>query len=270
MKRFSKDRRPMLRKGLLVLVLLTVSAGCPRNRSVEEGGTRMPALSDKPYPVTCDDAHRYAARALRARQYKITEVTRSAAGGLVVGIKDGQETRMTITCGGDGTRLKATGGGSWVEQGLQFSFHLVAEKGDRFWPPPKAPRVQLELIEGPEIKLWFPQDLSSAGVAAVRVRIFNGGSRDLRLDPNQITAASSSGQSVRALPAAEVRKRLAGIDPGIGERVLQPLTLKNGNMAKGFVFFPAGSYVSGTVQLVDVPTGEADGYEVSFTEPPAP
>lgn len=229
----------------------------------------MPALSEKPYPVTCDEAHRYAARALRARQYKITEVTRSAAGGLIVGVKDGQESRMTIACGGDGVRLKATGGGAWVEQGVQFSFHLVVEKGDRFWPPPKAPRVLLELIEGPEIKLWFPQDLSSAGVSAVRVRVFNGGKRDLRLDPARITA-SSGGRSIRAMPEAEVRKRLAGIDPSIGDRVLKAATLKNGDMAMGFVFFPAASYESGTVQLVDVPTGEADGYEVSFTEPPAP
>src|SRR5688572_20780049 len=150
--------------GWVVASILAV--GCVPNMSVERGGTVQAPLSEKPYTITCDEGHRYAARALRARDYKVTEVNRSAAGGSVIGVKQDQTSTMTINCAADGVRLKASGGGIWVEQGIQFSFHQVVEKGDKIWPPPKAPRVMVEWIDGPESKLWFPQEIGSVGLTA--------------------------------------------------------------------------------------------------------
>lgn len=253
----------MRRLGFLGLLLL---AGCVPNMSVEHGGTVQAPLSEKPYAITCDEGHLYSARALRARDYEVTEVTRSAAGGTIVGVKQGQTSTFTVTCAADGVRVKTSGGGIWVEQGLQFSFHQVVDKGEKIWPPPKAPRVMLELVEGPESKLWFPQDIGSVGLTAVRVRIVNGGKRALRIDPRKIAArGSAGGAGVPAITEAEAKRRVGAMDPAIDGKLLRAAQLEPGALAIGFVFFPAGSYAGASVQVVDVPTGEADGYDVAFT-----
>jgi hypothetical protein len=262
----TKDHGRTIGRGNAALgAALLLAAACAPHMSVESGGTRQPSLAKKPYPVDCDTAHRYAARALKARQYSITEVNRSAAGGVVVGVKDGQTTEMTVTCSGEGSFVEASGGGSWIEQGLQFSFHQVVEKGDGFWPPPKSPRVKVDKIEGPESKLWFSREIGSSGLTAVRVRILNGGKRALRLDPGRITAVGSGGGGARALSEADVKARL-GSDATIERQILRAVTLEPGGETVGFVFFPAAPYTGANVQLVDVPTGEADGYDVSFAE----
>ena len=245
----------------LCLILL---AGCVPNMSVERGGTVQAPLSEKPYSITCDEGHRYAARALRAREYKVTEVNRSAAGGSVIGVKQDQTSTMTITCAADGVRMKTSGGGIWVEQGLQFSFHQVLEKGDKIWPPPKAPRVMVEWIDGPESKLWFPQEISSVGLTAVRVQVINGGQRALRLDPRRITGRRDAGGSTPPLAEAEAKRRVGAMDPAIDSKLLRGGEIAPGSSVVGFVFYPAGTYTGANVQLVDVPTGEADGYDVSF------
>ena len=239
-------------------------AGCVPNLSVERGGTVQAPLSEKPYSISCDEGHRYAARALRARDYKVTEVNRSAAGGSVVGVKQDQTSTMTISCAADGVRLKASGGGIWVEQGIQFSFHQVVEKGDKIWPPPKAPRVMVEWIDGPESKLWFPQEIASVGLTAVRVQVINGGKRALRLDPRRITGRRGAGGGMPPLAEAEAKRRVGAMDPAIDSKLLRGGEIAPGASVVGFVFYPAGTYTGANVQLVDVPTGEADGYDVSF------
>jgi hypothetical protein len=249
-------------KRLRVLVAIALG-GCVPNMSVESGGTVQAPLSEKPYSISCDEGHRFAARALRAREYKVTEVNRSTAGGAIVGVKNGQTSTITVTCAADGVRVKATGGGTWVEQGLQFSFHQVVDRGDKIWPPPKSPRVMVEWIDGPESKLWFPQEIGSAGLTAVRVQVINGGQRALKLDPRRIVARGAGG-GVAPIPEADAKRRVGAIDPGLDAKLLKASQLGPGKSVVGFVFFPAGSYTGANVQLIDVPTGEADGYDVSF------
>lgn len=261
----TKDPRRLEWRFAVAVAALLLGAGCASNMSVESGGTRLPSLAKKPYPVDCDTAHRYAARALKVRGYSITEVNRAPAGGVVVGVKDDQKTEMTVTCSGAASFVEATGGGTWVEQGVQFTFHQVVESGEGFWPPPKSPRVKVDKIEGPESKLWFSREVGSVGLTAVRVRVLNGGKRPLRLDPRGISAVGAGDARVRALGEADVRSRL-GSDPTLEANLLKAVTLEPGAETVGFVFFPSGPYSGANVQLIDVPTGEPDGYDVSFAE----
>jgi hypothetical protein len=249
------------------LIAWTVVASLlPSCANVGPGGitTATPEPQSKVYAISCDDAHRYAARALKTRGYRITTIERGPGGGVVAGTnKDNSSQRLAITCAGQGATVAAAGGGHWADQGLWFTFNQVVDVGDRIWPPPTGPIVNLELIQGVEAKLEFPQELEPLGMVAVRVNVFNGGARAIRFDPRRIRGRMGSGAGAVPLADDAVKSKLAA-DPAIAGKILQPAKLQKGQGAKGFVFLPAAQYKSAVLFLVDDQTGEADEFETSF------
>jgi hypothetical protein len=231
-----------------------------------EKNAAAPHLDTKVYPITCEDGRRYAARALKARNYRITDVSRAGAQTVVSGRNDTDKVSSSITveCQGGGVTAQASGGGRWVTDGLRFGFYQIAEQGDRIWPPPTGPLVTMELWSGPEAKIEFASDLEPLGVVAVKVRVINAGERVLRVDPRRVHVMNEGGGQVPPIAGAEAEQRLAGVDPNIKSRLLQPIKLKQAESTVGFVFFPAGAYTSGSLALIDDKTGEADDYDVSF------
>jgi hypothetical protein len=231
----------------------------PAAQSTPQGAVQLQS-----YNIPCDDAHRYAARSLKLRGYRITDVERGASGGSVAGRKESGETAsIRVTCGGGGVTVNPSGG-LWQDQGMRFTFNQLVEFGDKVWPPPTSPQVRMELISGPESKLEFPQEIEQVGMVAVKVVVFNGGARTVRVDPRRIRARTGSGAGAAALGESGVKERLGSADPAIGERLLRPAKLKKGDEARGFVFFPAGSYTSAVLVMVDDQTNEADEFEVSL------
>lgn len=245
-----------------VAALALALAACGPEISVAPDLPSHP-LAEKAFAIPCDDALRDAAKALKTRGYRITGVDRDGGGGTVEGDKSGQVSRIRVQCGAGGVTVQPSGGGTWIEQGLRFSFNQIVEFGDKPWPPPTGPQVTLDLIQGPEMRLEFPQDLASAGVVPVRVRVLNGGERVVRVDPTRVRAHAGAGD-VAPIAGTEVQKRLASIDGTIAAKLLRPARLRHGESDAGFVFFPAGSYRGATLMLIDDKTGEADEFEVSF------
>jgi hypothetical protein len=133
-----------------------------------------------------------------------------------------------------------------------------------------------------ETKLDFGEDLAGGNVLAVKVTVQNGSSITYTLDPAAIELRPRGGSGkVLQLDTAEAAKAVAKaaaatLDPGIPgptavsieatlrKRALAAGTLKPGGSAQGFVYFPTGSYARARATLVDVESGESEGFLVEF------
>lgn len=228
------------------------------------GNAAQPRLESKVFQISCDDGRRYAAKTLKARDYRITDVTRSGSQTVVTGRNEVEKftSGITVTCQADGVTIQPHGSNLWVRDGLRFGYYQIAETADRIWPPPTGPVVTMDLFRGPEAKIEFPTELEPLGVVAVRVKVLNAGERTLSIDPRRVRAVSESGS--QAVPVADAERKLAGSDPEIKSKLLQPTKLKQGESVVGFVFFPAGAYSGASLALIDDQTGEADDYDVNF------
>ncbi|MEA2624030.1 MAG: hypothetical protein QOD06_75 [Candidatus Binatota bacterium] len=255
--------------GLLALVI--GAFGCVAGCVADVLQPSEAPIAHEVYPIACTDAFRYAARALKTNGYKLTDAGRGPTGGFVAGEKGSTasregatSSRLDVQCTGGGVSVTPSGGGKWADDGLRFSFHQIAQQGDKIWPPPTALRVNAELIKGPEATVEFSVNPSSAGLSAVRVTIINGGDRHVRIDPAKMLAHGAGGSGNTAPIAADrARSQLAG-DPEIGTKVIAPALLRKGDAAKGFVFYPGGDYRSMTITIVDEETGEGDEFDFEF------
>jgi hypothetical protein len=247
-------------------VLMAVgSSGCLTG-PLSEGNAAQPHLESKVFNISCEDGRRYAAKALKARNYRITSVDRSGSDTTIEGRNDAERvtSSLTVTCSADGVTVSPSGGGRWVTDGLRFGFYQIADMGDRIWPPPTGPIVKMVLYQGPEAKIEFPTALEPLGVVAVRVTVLNAGERTLSVDPRRMRAVGEGGQPVLPLAPADAESRLSAADPDIKSKLFRPTKLKHGESVTGFAFFPAGAYTGGSLALIDDQTGEADDYDVTF------
>jgi hypothetical protein len=233
---------------------------------LSEGNAAQPHLERKVFNISCEDGRRYAAKALKARNYRITGVERSGSDTTIAGRNDAERasSSLTVTCAASGVTVSPSGGGRWVTDGLRFGFYSIAETGDRVWPPPKGPVVKMVLYQGPEAKIEFPTELEPLGVVGVWVSVLNAGERTLTVDPGRLRAVGETGQPVPPISQADAERKLSAADPDIKSKLLKPTKLKHGEGATGFVFFPTGAYTGGSLALIDDQTGEADDYDVNF------
>ena len=241
----------MKHRFLPLLAVVTVSSCTPQAQPTPET-----SVVRQTYDISCDDAHRIAAKAIRVRNLKVTDVQRGPSGGVIRGA-NGEELEIRVSCEAGGVTVSASGG-HWMEQGVRMSFQNFVESGERIWPPPKGPKVLVEAYPGVEARLWFATE--PEGMSLFRVRVVNGGSRPIRIDPSRIRG----GEGGRAMTPEAAVQRLG--DPGASARLFSRVTLNQGEEASGLVFLPAGTYDSIVVTVVDVETGEGDDFEV-FLKP---
>lgn len=149
----------------------------------------------------------------------------------------------------------------------------VAEGGVKFKIEP-----QLAL----ETKLDFGEDLAAGGVLAVKVTVQNGSKITYRFDPGAIELRPRSGtDKIRQVDVHEAAQKIAraataDLDPGIAgpsaasieetlrKRGLPGGILQPGDHVEGFAYFPTGSYARARATLVDVESGESEGFLVEF------
>ena len=133
-----------------------------------------------------------------------------------------------------------------------------------------------------ETKLDFGEDLAAGGVLAVKVTVQNGSVQTYTLDPTAIELRPRGdtgkvlqvelGEAAKAIAravAADLGEGAAGPSPAsieslLRERALKGRTLKPGDQAEGFVYFPTGAYARARATLVDVESGESEGFLVEF------
>ncbi|TFH25064.1 MAG: hypothetical protein E4H03_01830 [Myxococcales bacterium] len=158
--------------------------------------------------------------------------------------------------------------------------------------------VVLERLTGFTTVLDFEADLSAAGILPVKVTITNGTGRAYAFDPRDVVLRQSgsrrraypmtSDEAVALLHDANRRTITEGnaqLDGDVGpvsptassdlgdvraasriipERTLRSVRLAPGRSTSGFLYYPSGSYDRARVTMIDVATGETEGFIVEF------
>ncbi len=253
--------------------------------------------------LTCDEANRFAFQSMKSLGYTVTSFEPAAIGrgGLLRGTKSeenrsGHHGVVRIACDAHEVRLEAEQEQLFSQdltftRGFYLAFTGIAdhastgsayadqqsggttEGGAKF-------KIQPQLAL--ETKLDFGEDLAAGGVLAVKVTVQNGSDVTYELDPAAIELRPRSGSGkvtqleIGAAAAAVAQAAKEGLDPGIAgptaasieamlrKRALTGGTLKPGDRAEGFVYFPVGSYARARATLVDVDTKESEGFLVEF------
>jgi hypothetical protein len=253
--------------------------------------------------LTCDQANRYAFQSMKSLGYTVTSFEPAAIGraGMLRGNKSeqqrfGHDGVVRIACDATEVRLEAAEE-QLLSQDLTFTrgFYLAftgiadhsaagaayaeeqaggtTEGGAKF-------KIQPQLAL--ETKLDFGEDLAAGGVLAVKVTVQNGSEITYTLDPAAIELRPRGGTgkvmqlAIGDAAQAITKAAAADLDPGIPgpkaanieamlrQRALTGGTLKPGDRAEGFVYFPIGSYARARATLVDVESGESEGFLVEF------
>jgi hypothetical protein len=221
-------------------------------------------VAPRPYAVDCGAAWQYAAMALKANGFVVTEVRRQASGGVVVGKRGGETMTMGVSCEGDGVHVTPSGLTPFARNGMIIAFERVSAAASVVQPP-KGMEVSAELIAGVESALYFSGGLDASSLVAARFRIGNGGTRPVGLATDKIRMRTGSGTAgAAALSDVEIQRRIPGAAAEILPRLLRSAVLETGDRAEGFLIFPAARYDSALIPLIDVETKEVEEFETTF------
>jgi hypothetical protein len=221
------------------------------------------------YSIPCDQGYVFAAKALKANGFAISEVERGTGSGVVVGIRESAAVRrmeMRLSCTASGLSLTPSGETPYAENGLRIAFERIAESGATTKRVPQQLEVEAELITDPETKLYFSGPLAAV---ALRVRVANGTARPFEINPSTIVLRAESGASEQALARAEIERRFSSVMTAPAPRLFERVRLAPGESVEGFLIYPSGRYVAAVVRLTDVETSEPEEFETAFQSPPA-
>jgi hypothetical protein len=149
--------------------------------------------------------------------------------------------------------------------------------------------VALTPVEGFATVLDFDADVSRAGILPIKVSIVNATDRSYEFDPRDIVLRVA-GSRARAKPltvaeavallatAARKADESAGEGQGaaselgdvasasklIEEKEIRAARLRPGDHREGYLYYPSGSYDRARVTMIDVATGETEGFLVEF------
>lgn len=256
--RRASSRDGSTRRTAGVATLLAVLAACA-SPLADYSGYAAP----RAYPISCDAGWQHAGTALKANGFRIDDVQRAAEGGVVVGKRGSETMEMKVSCDSSGLWVTPSGLTPYAENGMRIAFQRVLETS-RASRPATGLEVSAELVRGPEGKLYFQSGLSSFAMAAVRLRVANGGMRPVRLLWQGIQLRTASGTLVSPTSAQELRLRFPELAAELLPQLLEPAVLKTGNRAEGFVVVPDASYEGAVIKLIDVETGEAEEFDLIF------
>jgi hypothetical protein len=211
-----------------------------------------------------------------------------------------QRIAVRISCSPTGTTIDANEDGAMLAQvdikrGFHHAFTNIVsmraadeemqEQIDAGTAPASQQRRDLQIViepvRGHESKLDFDVDLAAGGILPLRVRVNNHTARTYEIDPAATRLTATDRKRVSPLSPAQAGERLAGArgaDGGkapadlsaqaIGERLRAKLfsttTVRPGEKASGYLYFPLAEYHRGRVVVVEKESGESEGFLVEF------
>jgi hypothetical protein len=244
----------------IALVLL----GCP-----------PPAMYTVERPgLGCDRATRVAYKSVGQLGYTVTNLVPPTPGnaGTISAkriLPDGQEerVRVAITCDERGARLQP------IEEALIPTFDFSRSFGYSFktlvqQPDEEVPRaargleVQVHALSSYDATLDLGGAATVGGAVPVRIIVRNNTDRAVALDPSRLELVPADGAAAAPLSGAALEAALA---PGpAGDRVRGDLLRGRPVAAKttvtAYLVYPRGIYREARVALVDVETGETEGF----------
>lgn len=254
------DRRCVTRTAALLMTLTIV--GCiSRSMRIQQKG------------LTCVDAQRVAAAAVRRLSYTINTVTRPTPGtpGMITASRDSggstQSLVVQVFCTAMGAEIEAT----TDQEGLaaitfpsefQRSFEAAAAVKA---PPRAAAETGLDVLVTPE------RDGGTLGVSpgdaflVVSVRITNHTPRTYGFRVDDLVLQTSDGARATHLKVADLTAHFDATDAEtLRQKVLRDRDLAPNDTLTGFLYFPFKSYARARVVLTDRSSDEPEGFSIEF------
>ncbi len=140
--------------------------------------------------------------------------------------------------------------------------------------------VELQPQRGFATVLDFEADVSAAGILPIKIRVRNEGSNIYEFDPADVVVRVRGSRSkAKPLSVREAVARLraaggSGKNPDIGDvaaaaRIIEKgeiraARLPPGAQLSGYLYYAVGDYDRATLRVVDVATGETEGFMIQF------
>jgi len=242
---------------------VTVKITCPAD------GPHIDAHPDIP---PCEQGNRISRLAIERQGYQVKEFTPAAMGkpGIVKGEKKGQlPLVITLFCSRNNGVVMETSMDSALLKNKDFYLAIsdfergffAMFKGERSLiirdqaPAPTGNQVHVTMkpLSPIESKIIFGTDVTT--VLPVQIEITNPTKRSYQVETDQIVLLTASGQRVKPLS----ENGNAFPSPALTSKTVAP---KSG--AKGYLYFPPGTYKGGRGALVEEQSQEREGFEVQF------
>jgi len=246
------------------LLFALLCAGC---------GARYVRMDEK--GLTCAEAHNLALQAVHRMNYAIDSSTKPSPGtpGVIVGSRTEGVERHNIlvqvfcTTLGAQVEAKAEGGGlsdlNFAQEFRNSFGTLAAVRAPQRAAAESGLDVLVEPQRGSTSDLGV--DVSDQGVLPVSVRITNRTPRAYRFRAQDVVLQASDGERIKPLAVQDVVAKLGAADAKtIREKLVSDRELQPQETLTGFLFFPFKSYVRARVALIDVASGEPEGFSIEF------
>lgn len=231
-----------------------------------------PHIDAHPDIAPCEQGNRISRLAIERRGYQVKEFTPAAIGkaGIVKGEKKGESPLViTLFCSRNNGVVMETNMDSAVLKNKDF-FLAISDfergffamyKGERSLivsdqasaPTGNQVQVTMKLLSSVESKIIFGTDVTT--VLPVQIEITNPTKQSYQVETDQVFLLTSSGQRVK--PLSENEKTFP--TPAFTSKIVAP---QSG--AKGYLYFPPGTYKGARGALVEEQSQEREGFEVQF------
>lgn len=242
---------------------VTVKVTCPSDG---------PHIDAHPDIAPCEQGNRISRLAIERHGYQVKEFTPAASGkaGIAKGEKKGEPPiTITLFCSRNNGVVMETSMDSPVLQNKDF-YLAISDFERGFFAMFKGERsliisdqasvftgdqvqVTMKLLSSVESKLIFGTDVTT--VLPVQIEITNPTKRSYQVEADQVVLLTASGQRVK--PLSENGKTFPA--PAFTSKTVAP---KSG--AKGYLYFPPGTYKGARGALVEEQSQEREGFEVQF------
>lgn len=222
--------------------------------------------------MDCERANKLGYETVTTMGYLVTSVQPATLGqpGYILAHEGRKDGRLTISCHPSGAVFEAA-----KADGVSVSLVGPSEAPGEFpamfdrafnimrntqdvmakREPAKGMAITLTRLNGYESKIELGSDLVAGGMLPVKIVINNNTPRTYGLEVDKIFLQAAGGGRVAPLasPAAGRGKTLQG-----------NLTLAPGQTVTGYLFYPAGTYSSGSTTIVDKENDEREGFSIQF------
>ena len=242
---------------------VTVKVTCPADG---------PHVDAHPDIAPCEQGNRISRLAIERHGYQVKEFTPAGMGkpGIVKGEKEGNAPLViTLFCSRNNGVVMETSSDSPLLKNKDFYLAIsdfergffAMFKGERSLivsdqaPVPVGTQIQvmmkpLSLVES---KIIFGADVTA--VLPVQIEITNPTKQSYQVEVDQVVLLTASGQRVKPLGASE--KNFPA--PAFTSKTVAPKSA-----AKGYLYFPPGTYKGARGALVEEQSQEREGFEVRF------
>jgi hypothetical protein len=124
--------------------------------------------------------------------------------------------------------------------------------------------IAVEPLRAADASAEFGNELNSAGITAVRLKIDNRTDRTYDFGADRVQLVTQEGERIDALAAERVGQVSASLQATMRKKQIGDGQILPKGVLSGFLYFPASAYRRATLVLIDQATEEDEGFSVEF------